>query len=104
VSYPNDFFDNTDTWYVAEYSPSGGWSLAATDATGGGTVTFTTDARIIIAGNVMILVVPASEFTQEFPMFRVTNFRHTGDWGINPPHNWDGCVYPTVANGLHDWS
>ena len=51
----------------------------------------------------MILVVPASEFTGEFPMFRVTNFRHIGDWGM-PSGNWDGCVYPAVADGLYDWS
>ena len=32
TAYPNDFFDATDRWYVANYSPSGGWSLTATDA------------------------------------------------------------------------
>ena len=51
-----------------------------------------------------MLAVPASELEAEFPPFRITDFRHTGDWGMSDPYDWDGCVYPTVADGLYDWS
>jgi hypothetical protein len=57
-------------------------------------------ARVTINGNVIALVVPASEFTAPKPSFRITAFRHTGDYGLNPPYNWDGSIWPNVATGL----
>jgi len=101
AQYPNDFFKDTDRWYAATYTPSAGWELKVTDASGGGTVNVTgSSARMIIKDNTIMLVVPRSEFTAAKPKFRITAFRHTGDYGITPPHNWDGSVWPAVADGL----
>jgi hypothetical protein len=37
------------------------------------------------------------------PRYRVTAFRHTGDYGMNPPHDWNGDVEPMVDVGLSDF-
>jgi hypothetical protein len=104
-TYSNDLFSGTDRWYEAVYSPSNGWSLKVTDATDGIFTPITdSQARIIIKDNVMVLLVPASEFSVEQPNFRVTAFRHTGDYGMNPPYNWDGSIWPSVADGLQSFS
>lgn len=100
ADYPNDFFDGTDRWYEARYAPGSGWSLVVTDATDGNLTTVASDARLIIKDHVLTLVVPAGEFAVADPAYRVTAFRHTGDYGINPPHDWDGSIWPAVADGL----
>lgn len=95
--FPNDFFDNTDRWYVASYSPADGWSLQVSDASGGSISSATSAARIIIEGQTMRLIVPATEFAISCPDYRMTAFTHTGDYGINPPHDWSADVEPAVA-------
>lgn len=100
AGFPNDFFKDTDRWYEANYDPTNGWSLKVSDATGGTPKPATTHARIIIRNDTLTLVVPKSELAAAKPKFRVTAFRHTGDFGINPPHDWDGSVWPAVADGL----
>jgi hypothetical protein len=99
-AYPNDFFKDTDRWYEANYDPATGWTLKVSDATGGTPKVVTSHARIIIRDDTMTLVVPASEFAVANPKFRITAFRHTGDYGLNPPYDWDGSVWPAVADGL----
>jgi hypothetical protein len=102
AQYPNDFFDDTDHWYVAEHTPATGWSLRVTDATGGAPtdVTAASRARIILIDHVLVLLVPAGELEVPDPRYRVTAFRHTGDYGLTPPHDWDGYVEPPVSDGL----
>ena len=100
AQYPNDFYDKTDRWYEAKYTPSGGWVVTVSDAIDGKVTPVTSAARVIISGNTLMLVVPKSEFGTSQPKFRLTAFRHTGDYGINPPHNWDGSLWPAVKDGL----
>lgn len=85
--FPGDFFQDTDLWYQAQYSPSSGWSLRVTDAAVDPSGSISSQARLIISGNVLVLVVPASEFAVPRPKYRLTNFRHTGDFGQTPPHD-----------------
>ncbi|MEM7437496.1 MAG: hypothetical protein AAF436_20250, partial [Myxococcota bacterium] len=101
--FPGDFFQDTDRWYQAQYAPGAGWSLRVTDATidPGGSVA--SQARLIIIDNILALVVPRSEFSVDRPRFRVTNFRHVGDFGQVPPPNWDADVQPPVKDGLNSW-
>jgi len=102
-AYPNDFFSDTDRWYQATYTPGGGWELLVNDATDSVISEIASDARIIVRDNALFLVVPASEFAVAEPAFRITAFRHTGDYGIDPPHDWDGSIWPAVADGLEDF-
>lgn len=100
AQYANDFFKGTDRWYAAEYSPATGWKLNVSDASGGGPVSVASNARLIISGNTLLLLLPRSEVGVAAPSFRLTAFRHKGDYGINPPHDWDGSVWPAVADAL----
>ena len=97
-SYPYDFFQDTDYWIVASYSPGGGWTLVATDATDSAPVTVDSDARMIVNGTTLILLVPREEFLAEHIGYRMTAYRHPGDWGTGG--DWDGDVQPPVADGL----
>lgn len=98
--YPNDFFGGTDLWFEAARTSSGVWSLKSTNAAGGTLTPATTSAHFFISDSAIGLLVPASEMSIALPPFRVTAFRHTGDYGMNPPYDWDGSVYPAVADGL----
>jgi hypothetical protein len=96
--YPGDFFTGTDLWYVASYAPGAGWSL---QVTGPNFMEQPSAARVIIGEWGLSLVVPAAEIGDlEAARYRVTAFRHLGDWGINPPHYWNGDTYPRVEEGL----
>lgn len=97
--FPNDFFDGTDLFYVLAYTPANGWELTSTDVRGE-RKQIATGARAIINGNTIIMVIPAGEISLERPLFRLTAFRHTGDYGINPPHDWDADVVPPVDEPL----
>lgn len=99
-AYPSDFFKGTDRWYEANYVPGTGWSLKASNAKNGSVTSFPTAARIIVSGNAIVLVVPKAEFAAPTPPYRITAFRHKGDFGIPQPHDWDGDVEPPVASGL----
>ena len=100
--YLNDFFKDTDRWYTADYSPmTRAWTLKVVDARGG---TFTTvtnsSSRIVMQGNSLTLVVPRSEFTSMDPGYRLSAFRHTGNYGTMPPYDYDGSLSPPVSEGL----
>ena len=48
--------------------------------------------------NVWVLVIPVSEFSTDMPPYRLTAFRHDGNFGFNG--NWDGDVQPPVDQPL----
>lgn len=100
-SLPYDFFGGSDRWYEVLYTPEAGWSLKVSNVTGDYTAEeVTSDARIIIDEAVIALVVPASEFAVPDPAYRVTAFRHTGDWGLEDPYDWNGDMSPPLREGL----
>lgn len=103
VELPNDFFADTDLWYVAKYDPPTRWSLRITDMADGAGTWLPSPARILTKDNVLVLVAPASDFPVARPPYRVTIFRHLGDQGYNPPYEWGGDVEPPVAAGLATW-
>lgn len=99
--YPMDLFDNTDIWYEAKLDATSMlWSFTSTLARNGTLASRQTAARTIINGNSMILLVPGTEFEVAAPGYRVTAFRHRGDFGINAPHDFNGDVYPAVGLAL----
>jgi hypothetical protein len=99
----NDFFNDTDRWYVMSYTDAQGWMLTVSTAFDGNVVEVASAARVIIRDNAMTLFVPASEFAVSDPSYRVTAFCHNGDFGINPPYNWSGDLHPPVADGLEPY-
>ena len=99
AQYADDLFKNTDRWYEGSYAPSTGWALKASTAFNGNIQTTTTKARMIVSGNSITLVLPASEIAAKAP-YRLTAFRHKGDFGMNPPYDYDGSVWPLVGQAL----
>ncbi len=100
--YPSDFFIDTDRWYTANYAPGSGWSMSVSQWNGSqATPDVASMARIIIQGNLLVALIPASELGgQSCPPHRMTTFSHLGDYGLNPPHDWAGDIEPPVASGL----
>lgn len=99
-----NYYVGSDRWYLLTYTNAQGWRLnvktAIRDA-GGETITDVASAAcVIIAGNAILLVVPASEFGVVDPEYRVTAFVHDGDFGIPPPHSWSGNPEPRLVEGL----
>lgn len=99
-AFAKDFFRDTDRWYDASYDPASGWTLKVTDARNGDLVPAQSTARVIIASNTMTLVVPREELSAQALEYRVTAFRHLGDFGLNPPNDWSGDVEPPVDQAL----
>ena len=105
-SFPEDFFQDTDRWYQVVFDNVGGrWSLDVVDWAGSSTIPDTTSAaRVVLAGNAMIAIIPADEIGGEAdvncPPYRLTAFVHNGDFALDPPHFWGGDVEPVVGNGL----
>lgn len=95
--YPNDFFKDTDFWVVATYDPVNGWNLSVSDATNGVITTATSEAKMIILGNTIIVFIPRSEFFSQNIGYRLTSFCHPGDWGFGGV--WSGDLQPSVADG-----
>ncbi len=100
--FPEDFFQGTDRWYFVTYSPAAGWELFAVNATTPGTPQrILTDSKVVILGNVLMLIVPTGEFPIAAPPFRVTSFRHTGNFGVNG--NFDVSYHPGLDDPLEPY-
>ena len=99
--FANDFYQDTDLWYSVEYTPAGGWVVNVTDArTSKGLAAMASGARAIIDGNAIVLLVPAGEFDVADPGFRQTAFRHSGDFGQNPPFDYSVDYSPEIDTPL----
>jgi hypothetical protein len=96
ASYPGDFFDGTDRWYELIHAPGEGWSLVATDIND---ALAQSHARLLVSGSELALLVPASEFSVASPGYRVTAFRHTGDYGLSGGP-WSADYHPRVGEPL----
>lgn len=108
-AFPNDFFQGTDRWYEVAYDPSMGWELICSQVTDGASQTvmrgIPTAANAMIVENTITLVVPDSEIhlaTKEFANagVRFTAFRHSGDFGLQPPFDYSADVEPKVDEAL----
>jgi len=80
-SWPADFFKDTDRWYVAGYAPGSGWTMSVSNASS--STPAASGARIIMNGNAVVLVLPASEIPSSQASFRITAFRHDGSYGMS---------------------
>lgn len=100
--YPKDFYDDTDRWYEASWVPGGAWVLTAKTARGGTVTQVPTAARLVLSRDTIFFIAPRSEFDVPKPKWRFTAFRHKGDYGLNPPYDWNGDVEPPVGMPLFE--
>jgi len=99
-AFPKDIFQGTDYWFTAEYNPTDGWSLLVRTAYNNNVQEVSSAAKAIISGNSITLVVPLGEFQSMYPRWRLTSFRHSGDFGLNPPYDFDIDLYPQLDERL----
>ncbi len=102
-NYPSDFYDDTDRWYEASWTPGGSWVLTAKTARGGTIMQVPTAARMVLSGDTLFFIAPRGEFDVATPKWRFTAFRHKGDHGLNPPYDWNGDVEPPVGRPLFEF-
>lgn len=100
--YPGDFFDDTDRWYAVTYDPAKGWALTVSIIVDGEVRGASSQARMIVQGNTMTLLVPRIEFHEPCPSYRMTAFAHEGDYGLRPPYVFSADVEPLVGQPLFD--
>ena len=97
--FPNHSSAFTDQFFQIGYDPMFGWSHGFVGRRDGGFQFPQSNARIIISGKQLGILVPACEFEAETPTFRVTAFSHEGDLGFNGGF-WSGDHYPLVGDPL----
>lgn len=96
-------FQGADRWYLVSYAPGAGWVLdvtVVTDPATNSTTTVSSGAFALVEDNVVSLFVPGDEFAAANPRFRLTSFRHSGDFGQNPPFDWSGDFWPNLDEPL----
>lgn len=83
AKYPKDFFAGTDKWFQLFYEPGKGWSVKVVDVRISNTNPVPSAARFVIAGRELAIFIPRAELDGAAPTFRVTTFRHQGDYGLS---------------------
>lgn len=100
-SFPYDTWDNTDFWVEISGGPSG-LGFNVTDATR--FEHLGTGGRAVLAGNTIALFMPQAELSggpdEPAVRYRTTSFSHSGDFGINPPHDFNIDSSPRVHETL----
>ncbi len=95
--YPADFFADTDLWLYSVHVAGEAWYTWASSAAAG-FANVPSSERIIIVGDVIALVVDEDEIDGTSASWRMTAFRHLGDYGASMP--WSGDVVPPVGDPL----
>ena len=121
--FANDYFQGTDRWYVFDYDPrrletkdgkgngASGWILDVSQVVGTGDTRQITKVASgafgLIQGNSVTIFIPENELpgslgkgTTPAPQFRISSFRHAGDFGQNPPFNWSADYWPEIDEPL----
>lgn len=81
--YNWDYYQGTDQWYELGWNPQlGDWFFSQRIVRGSPPIERHTDARAVIAGDLIIFFIPASEVAVEMPAFRITSFGHDGTYAL----------------------
>jgi hypothetical protein len=99
-AYPDDLFKGTDRWYQGTYTPGMTWTMKVDTAHGTTITPAASTARMIVKSNVVVAVIPTSELFPASLRYRISMFRHTGDYGLKAPNDYDGSVFPAVSDPL----
>jgi hypothetical protein len=100
TAYPDDLFKASDRWYQAVYAPGMPWTMKVDTAHGTTITPASSSARIILKGTLAIALIPTSELFATALRYRISMFRHLGDFGLQAPNDYDGSVYPAVSDPL----
>jgi hypothetical protein len=99
AQYPDDFFAGTDKWYQLFYTPDAGFTLKVVDARISTSNPVASNARMVVAGRELSAFIPRAELDGTAPGFRVSTFRHEGDYGLQGGP-WDASYYPPLGEPL----
>jgi hypothetical protein len=81
MPYDWDYYQGTDQWYELGWNPDlGQWMLTLRIVRGSQMIERHTDARAVIAGDMVVFFIPASEVEAAMPSFRMTSFGHDGTY------------------------
>jgi hypothetical protein len=97
--FPKDFFQGTDKWYQLFYTPTDGFSLRVIDARVSTSSPVASGARLIVAGREFAAFIPRAELDGTSPGFRVSTFRHEGDYGLDGGP-WSASYHPPLDEPL----
>lgn len=93
--FPNDFFQGTDRWYEVAYNPqTTAWQLIVRVADNTTITEVSSAAHAVIVGSTIVLAVPMSEFSTTDLHYRLTAFRHPGDFGQGG--DWSADLDPDI--------
>ncbi len=82
--FDTDPFTGTDTWFINQYEPFGGWRFSTTDARTFPPNPLQSGARAILAEQVQMFVIPLQDFGSPSEIgIRLTTFSHEGDFGFS---------------------
>ncbi len=95
--YPADFFAFTDLWLYTVHPAGEGWYTWASSGDAG-FANVPSSERFVILGDAVVLIVDEDEISPESASWRMTAFRHYGDYGASMP--WSGDVVPEVGDPL----
>ena len=82
--FDTDPFTGTDTWFINQYEPFGGWRFSTTDARTFPPNLLFTGARAILSDQVQMFVIPVQDIGSPTEIgIRLTTFSHEGDFGFS---------------------
>jgi hypothetical protein len=97
--FEKEQFDDTDTWYVANFDPFGGWSVSAVDAQQFPPNPMDSAVRVIIDRQGQYFVIPMAELDDaEQILVRYATLAHENDYGKTRP--WSADATPPVDEPL----
>lgn len=96
-AYPSDFFADSDLWLYTVHPAGEDWYTWASSAAEGFT-NVPSSERIIVIDDFVVLVIDGDEVDATTASWRMTAFRHLGDYGASLP--WSGDVVPPVGEPL----
>ena len=78
--YDWEYYQNTDRWYILGWDPdAGSWFLSVMDFASN-SYPYPTAARAVVMGDIVVFFIPASEFSAEYPPYRLSTFGHDGSY------------------------
>jgi hypothetical protein len=99
--YDWDFYQNTDRWYELNWTPQvGQWQVVVSSWAGQMPQEVSSNARVVIDGDLVVFFIPVSEFDVSRPGYRLTAFAHDGTYA--PEASGGDVIGADPTEPLHD--